>query len=399
MVAAIRDAAGNTSQATNTSILSVITNSSVQYNAAGCVTNITGTGPGYTKTVGLAWNSQYQVTAITTNGGLAGSYKYDAQGRRSWAIENGTTNWFVYDGIHVVADLDSSGGLARSYVWGPGIDNLLSMTTYGGTTNTFYALKDHLGSILALTDGSGNIVESYRYDAWGRTTVYGANGSVLTSSAVGNRYCWQGREYSFKTGLYYFRARFYDPVAGRWLSNDPIGISGGLNQFAAFNNNPANFKDEFGLCVDFVRAPVWGRYLPGMTSWEYAYNYYRNGQYGYGIGWTVNTVGEMALYAATAGQARSLSVAAQELENGMVTVSRWGREGLQAGDWVMKGKATWWNYIRSGKWDPFPWNQFAKPSSGQTFEGVAARAIRTPQGEGILGKVKAFLLGQRQYLP
>jgi RHS repeat-associated protein len=58
---------------------------------------------------------------------------------------------------------------------------------------------------------------------------------------------WQGREYSYKTGLYYFRARWYDPVMGRWLSNDPIGISGGLNQYVFCANNPVNFRDPLGL--------------------------------------------------------------------------------------------------------------------------------------------------------
>ncbi|MEI6516136.1 MAG: hypothetical protein WCO77_09165, partial [bacterium] len=137
LVAAIRDVAGNTTYTTNSPVLTVITNSSVQYNAAGCVTNMIGVGPGYSKSVGLSWNSQYQVTTITTNGGLVGSYKYDAEGRRSWAIEDGVTNWFVYDGVHVVADLDSAGALVRSYVWGPGVDNLLSMTVYAASTNTY----------------------------------------------------------------------------------------------------------------------------------------------------------------------------------------------------------------------------------------------------------------------
>jgi RHS repeat-associated protein len=83
---------------------------------------------------------------------------------------------------------------------------------------------------------------------------------------------------------------------------------------------------------------------------------------------------------------------------GTVTVSRWGREGLEAGDWVMKGDKTAVNYLKSGKWDPFPWNQPAKFSSGQSFE-VAKDAVKLPQSEGIIGKVKGWLLGQRQYLP
>ena len=58
----------------------------------------------------------------------------------------------------------------------------------------------------------------------------------------------QGREYSWTTGFYYFRARWYDPVTGRWLSPDPIGISGGLNQYVFVDNNPVNERDPSGLC-------------------------------------------------------------------------------------------------------------------------------------------------------
>lgn len=118
-------------------------------------------------------------------------------------------------------------------------------------SSVYYALKDHLNSVLALTDSFGQIAESYRYDAWGRVLgVYNASGSQVSQSQIGNRYLWQGREYSWKTGLYNFRARWYEPVTGRWLSNDPIGISGGLNQYVFCGNNPVNFVDPFGLCRD-----------------------------------------------------------------------------------------------------------------------------------------------------
>jgi len=151
------------------------------------------------------------------------------------------------DGISVIAEVDATGGLLKSYTWGPGIDNLLAYTDHT-TTNTYYMLTDHLGSIHAVVDSSGNIVESYRYDAWGRVLgVYGSDGLPLTESAIGNRYLWQGREYSWKTGFYFFRARWYDPITGRWMSKDPIGIAGGLNQYVFCGNSPVNFADPFGL--------------------------------------------------------------------------------------------------------------------------------------------------------
>ena len=64
------------------------------------------------------------------------------------------------------------------------------------------------------------------------------------------------------------RWRDNDPVAGRWLSNDLIGISGGLNCYEAFNNNPVNFKDEFGLCVNNSRIFVGAGLLGVSTSFR-----------------------------------------------------------------------------------------------------------------------------------
>jgi RHS repeat-associated protein len=114
--------------------------------------------------------------------------------------------------------------------------------------SVFYYVKDHLGTVHALVDASGSVVESYRFDPWGRVLgVFDSSGIQHPASSIGNRYLFQGREYSWATGLYYFRARWYDPVTGRWLSNDPIGISGGLNQYGFCDNDPLNLVDRFGL--------------------------------------------------------------------------------------------------------------------------------------------------------
>ncbi|MBQ7590641.1 MAG: RHS repeat-associated core domain-containing protein [Verrucomicrobia bacterium] len=73
--------------------------------------------------------------------------------------------------------------------------------------------------------------------------------NVITESACGNRFLFQGREYDYDTALYYFRNRWYEPETGRWLSPDPIGISGGLNLYAFCGNDPVNFVDPMGLAI------------------------------------------------------------------------------------------------------------------------------------------------------
>jgi len=221
--------------------------------SAGNVTQIDRTGR---PALGLAWDIQYRLTSVSTNGTPVESYQYDAGGRRIATAIGTNVVRHVYAGMHVIADMDSSGNVLRAYTWGPGIDNLLAMTVYGpGGTNTYQAISDHLGTVHALVDDNGDTVESYRYDAWGNVLgVFDGNGGSLPSSVLGNRYLFQGREYSWAThaawggaGLYYFRARYYDPSTGRWLSNDPIGISGGLNQYAFCANNPVMYVDPFGL--------------------------------------------------------------------------------------------------------------------------------------------------------
>ena len=238
---------------TNPPYMGIITNGMYLHDAAGCITNMAFLGPDYSRTVGLDWDSQYRLRSASVNGQQVESWKYDALGRRTMMAEGGRTNYMVYHGGHVVAEVDAAGTLLKSYTHGPGIDNILAMTVYEGeNAGTYYYLRDHLGSVIAITDSGGSMVEQYRYDAWGRVSVFDANGDPIAMSAIGNRYLWQGREYSWNTGLYYFRARWYDPLTARWLSKDPIGISGGLNQYTFCSNSPVNKRDPDGLADMFV---------------------------------------------------------------------------------------------------------------------------------------------------
>lgn len=238
---AIRDRAGNMGYATTDLYApaagGTTSSSSYQYDAAGCMTNLNGAS--------IGWDERYRLTNVD---GASSSieYEYDVLNRKTARIEGTDAEYYIYDGNQIVADVDASGNLLRTYVWGSGIDNLLAFTDHT-TTNTYYPIKDHQNTVIALADDSGSVVESYEYDAYGSTKVFDATGIELSESAVGNRYCFQGREIDWDTGLYYFRARWYNPDTGRWLSKDPIGLAGGLNLYVFVDNNPVNLTDPMGL--------------------------------------------------------------------------------------------------------------------------------------------------------
>ncbi|HKZ81154.1 MAG TPA: RHS repeat-associated core domain-containing protein, partial [Pyrinomonadaceae bacterium] len=195
---------------------------------------LTKTDGGGTRTFG--WDSENRLKQVVLPGGLTVSYKYDALGRRIQRTTSaGADERFVYDGQDVLLDLNSSLAIVTSYINGLGIDDHLRQTNT--TTGVSYFLTDHLGTNTTLTDASGNVVETLSYDSFGNNS-----GSSRT------RYTYTGRERDPDTGIFYYRARFYDPQLGRFISEDPIGLAGGLNLFAYVENNPMLFADPNGLC-------------------------------------------------------------------------------------------------------------------------------------------------------
>ena len=205
------------------------------YDAGGRVTR---TVNGRGQVLDLAWNLQGELVSVSTNGVFAEGYAYDPMGRRISTTDANGTVYHAYDGIHCVADLAPDGTLLRSYTWGSGVDNLLAVTLYSATeTNTLYAVTDPLGTVHALVGTNGVPAVTYAYDLWGNPLSVSGDETLASL-----RFTWQGREYSRATALYNFRARWYDPAAGRWLSKDPIGLEGGLNLYEAFGNNPVNIE-------------------------------------------------------------------------------------------------------------------------------------------------------------
>jgi RHS repeat-associated protein len=191
--------------------------------------NLTGDG---TKT--YEWDAANRLTAVKQGGSTLASFTYDGNGRRATKTAGGTTTTYVYDGAQFLEERPSAGATKR-HVYGPGIDQPLAQVS-GGTTT--YSVADHLGSVVRATDAAGAPTLTREYDPWG---------NLLAGSATSG-FAFTGREWDAEVQLAYYRARYYDPKVGRFLSEDPIGFAGGDNNFYAYvRNNPVNLIDPSGL--------------------------------------------------------------------------------------------------------------------------------------------------------
>jgi RHS repeat-associated protein len=180
--------------------------------------------------------------------------KYDVFGRRiQETVTIGTqskTRNFYYSGNQLIEERDGNDNITRQYIYGNGIDEIIRMDVYdGGTVSSYYFHTDAIGSVTAITDENGNIVERYTYDIYGMPTFWDASGNVIAESSIGNNILFQGREYSTELNLYYFRARYYCPIMGRFVSVDPMGYKDSMNMYQAFNQNPVNFVDPMGELI------------------------------------------------------------------------------------------------------------------------------------------------------
>jgi RHS repeat-associated protein len=142
-------------------------------------------------------------------------------------------------------EYNSGGALVGRNLYGKGIDEILHRA-YGN--KSYYFQQDRNGNVTHLTDMSGAIVEKYKYDAFGKPTIYAPNGIERSTTAYNNRFLFTGREYAATFGFYEYRARAYNPTLGRFMSEDPKGFDAGdYNLFRYCRNDPLDLTDPMGL--------------------------------------------------------------------------------------------------------------------------------------------------------
>ncbi len=190
------------------------------------------------------YDAENRVTKIVSGANTL-LYTYDGLGRRISRSLNGVITRFYYDGLERIADRNAAGVIEATYLFGPGVDEVWSFQR--GSDTRFYS-HDGLGSPLALTDAAGAVLERYSYTEFGAPTVTNAlTAATGSASFYNNPILFTGREWEPEAGVYYYRARYYSPVTGRFLSRDPLGYAPDLNIYRYVGNNPAKFVDPYGL--------------------------------------------------------------------------------------------------------------------------------------------------------
>lgn len=208
------------------------------------------------------YDEENRLTAVTrkSDSKLVGQYQYDVLSRRVKKIADPTlgpptfteTRYF-YDDARIVEEQSAGGATQATYVYGNYLDEILTMDRAG----TFYYHQNSLWSVEAITNAAGMVVERYAYDAYGLPAIFNGAGAAVAPnpwgtphSAIGNPWMFTGRQLDEETGIYFYRARYYNPVKGRFLQRDVLGYVDGINLYAYARSNPVRFLDSTGANTD-----------------------------------------------------------------------------------------------------------------------------------------------------
>ena len=182
----------------------------------------------------FTYNSLHQQTQVETETGNIQKNRYDAEGLRYELIENGRRTSFVYHNGELLHEKGEKAGLpkeATSYYLGAGIE------AFQRDRKTFYYHQDEQLNTALVSDEERKLRNHYQYDAFGA--------GLDAVEELPNRIRYTSQQYDEQTGQYYLRARYYNPILGRFMQED-VYQGDGLNLYAYCRNNPVVYYDPSG---------------------------------------------------------------------------------------------------------------------------------------------------------
>ena len=199
------------------------------------------------------WDIDNRIAEIDPNNGSNNiEYGYDAFSRRVYKRQGGDEEVLLWWGKEEYAEHESIGSqpvIQNDLHADPnGLNTTFGRALEGDKNDIQYFHKNYLDHVYAVSDDNGNIIEQYRYSAFGEVELFDGTGSSIAASTIGNDILWNVKRLDADSGLYMYLYRHYDPAHGRWLSRDPIEEEFGQQDlYKIIGNSPLSDYDIFGM--------------------------------------------------------------------------------------------------------------------------------------------------------
>lgn len=227
--------------------LTALNHVSFEYDANGNLIRQFGSGE-----QSYGYDALNRLQTVVNGDGTTTTYTYDGFNRRlmKTSVKNGREiccERYLYDGKCEIGAVSKSGKINQLRLLAPTASEVGSAVAIELNGRSYVPVHDHRGNVAALVDMQDReLIESYRYTAYGEKTIIDGDGNECEESSVGMPWGFSSKRYDDETGWTFYGLRHYSPEMCRWTTPDPLGYIDGPNRYLFVRNNPVVNHDQFG---------------------------------------------------------------------------------------------------------------------------------------------------------